>query len=103
MGIRTSLSIVEPCSTDGSVRLRVVSQAPDSKDHAMCRQFYRDCDAATNPEPYRPYAGWLPPETEESLRWKRNEYAEDCYREEQFMQRVTAACAKIPLATMRKQ
>lgn len=99
MSIRTSLSIVEPCNSDGSIRLHVVSAAPDSKDHAMCRQFYRDADAANaDRDDYRPYSGWLPMETAESLRIKRSEYAEDRYNEEQFMQRVGASLANIPIA-----
>jgi hypothetical protein len=70
--IGSTLSIKEPCTTDGSVRPRVVSAAPDSKDHAMCRQFYRDVDwAKEKDEDFTPYNGWLPPETAASLEHKR--------------------------------
>lgn len=57
-----------------AARLRVVSAAPDSKDHALCREFYRGCDQdaeeSGNPN-YRRYDGWMPTETVSSIGWKR--------------------------------
>lgn len=68
--IRLAISIVDK----PEVRLRVVSSAPDSQDHRICREFYRECDEFNTGHPdYTPYAGWMPQETVKSMQAKRME------------------------------
>lgn len=72
MAIRSSLSIQDK----PVVQLRVVSSAPNSINHIICRNFYKVCDLIAQqdnmgPDDYKPYNGWMPVETNASMLEKR--------------------------------